>query len=1002
MRVVSYKEYERARVMLDAVPFACFIGNGINGILDCNKEAVRLFKLKDKQEFIDRFESDLSPKYQNDGRSSVEAIAHYGMKALEEGKCVFEWTHQLVDGTLIPAVVTLERVVYHKKNSIMAFIRDMREYTQMTNEIARQNKLLETVNMMSTILLDPGTYSFEENLLKSMSIMGKALDVDRVSIWKNGKIDYMLHCTKLYQWFSENDNAHGEAQTVNVSYDTVLPGWQDTLSRGNCINSIVRDMSPTEQAQLSPQGILSLLVVPIFLRGFFWGFVGYDNYYRERIFTENEVGILRSAARMVANSFIRNDMALEIDRQKFLLEAVNHVSMALLEPDTSRFADSISKAMGILAHAMSIDRVTLWRSSSNDVRGDFSTLDYEMDRGTFKTRFDNGLLAPNLYHNEVPAWKGTIERKESINTLVRDMSPEGQSMLKYRGILSIFISPIFLQGQHWGFIGFDNCTDERVFSANEEIILRSASRIIANAVVRNEMNLRIDSSIKALEGILNSIDAVIYVTDPVSGEILFINNQLKKIYGLERDTVIGQLCYKVIRDLDRMCDFCPRFQLDEDPDKVVEWEENLNNRHIRHFDCYIDWPNGKKVHLHHAVDITELINAKEQAEQGSRSKSEFLANMSHEIRTPMNAIIGMTTIGKTADDISRKDYCFEKIENASQHLMGVINDVLDMSKIEANKFELSHEEFDFEKLLQRVVNIISFRADEKKQQFTVEIDKSIPRVLIGDDQRLAQVITNLLGNAVKFTPEEGIIKLITGLSGEEDGIYTVQIAITDTGIGISQEQQQQLFRSFHQAESGTSRRFGGTGLGLVISKNIIELMGGHIKLESAIGKGSTFTFTFKAKRGSADTVSCDHIKESIDYHGIFEGYKILLAEDVEVNREIVGALSAPTLLEIDYAENGVEALFQFKMSPDYYDLILMDVQMPQMDGYEATRRIREYEDQLNDEHKRIPVIAMTANVFREDVDRCLKAGMNDHIGKPLVMGEFIATLSKYLPYMEKQ
>jgi signal transduction histidine kinase len=246
--------------------------------------------------------------------------------------------------------------------------------------------------------------------------------------------------------------------------------------------------------------------------------------------------------------------------------------------------------------------------------------------------------------------------------------------------------------------------------------------------------------------------------------------------------------------------------------------------------------------------LIRIDRAKNKSDRESKHKSAFLANMSHEIRTPMNAIIGMITIGKSADDIERKNYCFNKIEDASNHLLGVINDILDMSKIEANKFELSPDEFDFEKTLQRVVNVVNFRVDEKKQKFMVHIDKAIPGSLIGDDQRLAQVMTNLLGNAIKFTPENGSLKLDTRFLGEEDGVCTVQISVTDTGIGISPEQQKKLFQSFQQAEAGTTRKYGGTGLGLAISKSIVEMMGGRIWVESEPAKGSTFSFTAKFKR----------------------------------------------------------------------------------------------------------------------------------------------------------
>ena len=395
-----------------------------------------------------------------------------------------------------------------------------------------------------------------------------------------------------------------------------------------------------------------------------------------------------------------------------------------------------------------------------------------------------------------------------------------------------------------------------------------------------------------------------------------------------------------------------------------------------------------------------LAVALEDAKEASIAKSNFLANMSHEIRTPMNAITGMTQIGMSADDIERKNYSFDKIKDASKHLLGVINDILDVSKIESGKFELSPVEFNFNEMMQRVENVNKFRIDEKNQDFEVHIDNSIPEILFGDEQRLAQVITNLLSNAVKFTPEKGSIKIYTKFLGEEDGICRIQISIVDSGIGISKEQQAKLFQSFQQAESQTSRKFGGTGLGLAISKSIVEMMGGDIRIESELGKGATFIFTVKAKRVEKSEESeekkktpADREREGQPVHERFKGKTILLAEDVEINREIVLSLLEPTRISIDCAEDGAKAVSLFSRNPGKYDAIFMDVQMPEMDGYEATRAIRALSVP---NAATIPIIAMTANVFREDVEKCLAVGMNDHVGKPLSFDEVLAKLRAYL------
>jgi signal transduction histidine kinase/CheY-like chemotaxis protein len=700
-----------------------------------------------------------------------------------------------------------------------------------------------------------------------------------------------------------------------------------------------------------------------------------------------------------------------------MLRTMNAMAVALLDVDLNKPEEALRRGMAIMASGVGADRITVWMNKEIDGRLHFvhqlsgaSVSEDGSDVNDIVIEGSGGLSA-FPYDEYLPDWPGRLSGGEPLSMLEGEFSSYEQTMLAMFGVRSVFVVPIIYHGSFWGTVTFDNCHSYKKYSPDEERVMIPGAMLLANAIIRNRM-------------------------------------------------------------------------------------------------------------------ILDLRQAQSDAEAASRAKSDFLSNMSHEIRTPMNAIIGMTSIGKSAENIERKDYAFEKIGDASAHLLGVINDILDMSKIEANKLELSRVEFDFEKMLQKVVNVNNFRVDEKRQNFMVQIDRRIPRVMIGDDQRLTQVITNLLSNAVKFTPECGDIRLGAEFIGEDNGMCTIRISVSDTGIGISEEQQLRLFNSFQQAESGTSRKFGGTGLGLAISKRIVELMGGNIWIESELGKGATFVFTVRLERGEDKPVSalpdevrwsnirimvvddspevCEYFAEIVQGFGIscdtalsaaevcavmdgggvydiffvdwrmpkmdgvtltrrikerfgdkavvimissaewsaieeegkkagvdkflskplfasdvadcintclgvsrqmpaeseedtqtddFTGRCVLLAEDVEINREIVMALLEPTNLIIECAENGAVAVKLFARDPERYDVIFMDVQMPEMDGYEAARRIRSLDAPRARE---VPIIAMTANVFREDIEKCLEAGMNGHLGKPLDIEDVLVTLRKYL------
>jgi signal transduction histidine kinase/DNA-binding response OmpR family regulator len=513
-----------------------------------------------------------------------------------------------------------------------------------------------------------------------------------------------------------------------------------------------------------------------------------------------------------------------------------------------------------------------------------------------------------------------------------------------------------------------------------------------------------------------------------------------------------------------------------------------------------------------------------RSDEENASKSTFLARMSHEIRTPMNAIIGMTGIARKSSDLTKIQYCLDKVADASEHLLGVINDILDMSKIEAGKLQLDPTDFLIQTMIDRVINLSSFRIKKKNQSLAVQVDDDVPKSIIADIQRLSQVITNLLSNANKFTPETGEIKLTLQCLERNSEKCRLRIECEDTGIGISEDQKRRLFNSFEQADASTSRKFGGTGLGLSISKCIVEMMDGEIWIESQPGMGSKFIFTINVGVGVSDYMSniqTDYnwsklrvavVSQLKSVHDAFitlsemlgfslksmqDGFEaikniagsaerpnivfadcslkglsglelvremrergfseiyvaimaqeaspaskeaqaagadkvipmplartdvldvivsyaaqsaglydargsasatfpektLLIAEDVDINREIVSAMLEQTEVSIDFAVDGENAFNMFAQNPYKYDMIFMDLQMPIMDGFEATRKIRSLSAARAGE---IPIVAMTANVFKEDIDKCLSAGMNDHVGKPIDLNEVLEKMGKYL------
>ena len=603
---------------------------------------------------------------------------------------------------------------------------------------------------------------------------------------------------------------------------------------------------------------------------------------------------------------------------------------------------------------------------------------------------------PTATLNDMSPVLSVFEEGKSLCVADTSAMPEGpqKSLFLSRGIKSAICVPIAHDGQLFGGICLLRHRYRGQWSIEDSSLCHLLGSILAITLTHFRLYGQLQRKHRQLHDILDAFTDPVCIVDMDTYKILFVNNSVEETYP-RKDGTLSNICYKRLMGRDTPCPFCTNAIIAASSEPY-QWtyENKATRRTYTVVDKAIKWDNDKTVRLSISRDVTDLLQTqheKQDAVVASQAKSEFLAHMSHEIRTPMNGIIGLTHLALQSNPSDEQKNYLQKIRTSATNLLAIINDILDLSKIEANKMVLEDANYPLEDVLEFVHTSLRFPIEQKGLEYECKLGDDVPLKLWGDSLRLKQVLLNLMNNAVKFTAEGRItLRIDRELSGDKDSLH---FRITDTGMGISREYQQHLFDPYTQANASISRRFGGTGLGLSICKRIAELMHGSLWCESELGKGSTFHLSIPCT--PARNIYCPQEQAVATAEPLdgAEGCNILVAEDNEINVEVLRAMLRQLGFECDVAPNGKEALRMAMETP--YDIVLMDVNMPVMDGLTATRELRNMLPE-NDEQKALPIIALTAATLPDNIAEIINAGMNDHIGKPFSMTTLRNKLAKWL------
>jgi PAS domain S-box-containing protein len=905
--------------------------------------------------------------------------------------------------------VSINRDEANKITGYYVIARDITFLKNIEKErTERQEKIVKYTEALRTLTVK--NYSKNENfesILKNiLEITTKTVGANRASYWECFPEE--IKCLNLYE--VNKETFEKGLVLTKAQYPNYISSIQE---KTQIVASDIFSSAATKElcVEYAPKHkIRSLLDTPVIINGKLKGVICIETTDKIKFWNHEDINFSRSVADLIAMAI---EFEMKLKTEKTL--AYKSVLLSAMALCTEKFLNSkdidaiFTEVLVIMGNATKSNRAYYYENDPNT----------NLISQKYRWIFDNTSLSENnpklqnlpyeyfeelitpLLCNQV--YQGSVSKIKNESL---------KNKLQHVDVVSLILFPVFIKNKFHGFLGFDNTDKERVWSEDEVKILQTLARNIASSIDSIANETAIFESEEKFRLLANNIPGTVYLSANDNDHTkLYLNDEIEKLTGyekaefLEKRIIYTDLIHPedavktVLESTQRLSKFEPFHLTYRIINKIGEivWVEEFGDAVIK---------NGKIIYIEGIMlDITKrketqkAIQGREYAEAANKAKSEFLANMSHEIRTPLNGIIGFTDLLMKTDlgEIQKKHMI--TVNQSANSLMGIVNDILDFSKIEAGKLDLHIEKQHVKELLDQITDLIFYESNQKKLHLELNITSDIPKYFWVDIVRLKQILINLLANAVKFT-EIGFVKLeVTLVKKIDNSTNRIRFAVIDSGIGIMKKNKEKIFKAFSQEDGSTTKKFGGTGLGLTISNKLLGLMKGHLSLESEIGVGSSFYFDLDLKTTN-DPISLVTNITDPDYvsnHVIlktdakFKNIKIMIVEDNKINMLLLKTIIKNIIPEASIFEilDGREAALKFEtLNPD---VIFMDIQMPVMNGYESTKAIRKLKSGKN-----IPIIAITAGAEKEEKDKCIKVGMNDYISKPIVKGMIEETLIKWL------